>query len=340
MPSTIKGYACKEKGGKLEPFEYDPGEIGADQVEVEVEYCGICHSDLSMIDNEWGMSSYPFVPGHEAIGKIVAVGSQVSQDRIGQRVGIGWQSSSCNHCKNCGVGKEHLCLNEDEVGQTIIQRNGAWADRARVQAKWALPIPDELDPSLAGPLMCAGTTVWSPIRHHGVKAGMETAVLGVGGLGHLAVQFLSKMGTQVTGLSSTHSKEEQTRKLGATDFIATKENPEDLEKAAGRFDFILSTVSADVDWNQYVNALAPEGTLVICGVPDSEIHFQPFPLIVAEKKVCGGRAGAPSDTAEMLAFCAKHGVEPMCEQFKLDDINQAVQHVREGKARYRAVVEV
>ena len=152
----IKGYACKEPGGKLESWEYDPGALATDEVEVEVEYCGICHSDLSMMDNEWGMSSYPFIPGHEAIGKIVAVGSQVAIDRIGQRVGVGWQSASCNHCKNCDAGKEELCLNEDEVGQTIVDRHGAWANKVRSQARWAIPIPDGLDSSLAGPLMCAG----------------------------------------------------------------------------------------------------------------------------------------------------------------------------------------
>lgn len=334
----IQGYACKEKGGQLESFEFEPGDLAADQVEVAVEFCGICHSDLAMIDNDWGMSSYPFIPGHEAIGKIVAVGAQVSQDRIGQRVGVGWQSGSCNHCKNCGVGKESLCLNESEVNQTIIGRNGAWANRVRSQASWAIPIPEQLDPSTAGPLMCAGTTVWSPIRHYQVRPGMETAVLGVGGLGHLAVQFLAKMGTQVTGLSTTRSKEEETRELGATDFIATKESPEDLEKAAGRFDFIVSTVSANVPWDAYINALAPEGTLILCGVPGGAVEFTPFPLIGSEKKVGGGRAGSPSDTREMLAFCATHKIAPMCEQFAIADINQAVQHVRDGKARYRAVV--
>ncbi|MGB7417365.1 MAG: NAD(P)-dependent alcohol dehydrogenase [Thermosynechococcaceae cyanobacterium] len=334
----IKGYACKEKGGQLESYEYDPGALGADEVEVEVEFCGICHSDLAMIDNDWGMSNYPFIPGHEAIGKIVAVGDQVSQNRVGQRVGVGWQSASCNHCKKCGVGKESLCLNEDEVENTIVNRNGAWAEKVRSQAKWAIPIPEALDPSLAGPLMCAGTTVWSPIRHHGVRPGMETAVLGVGGLGHLAVQFLAKMGTQVTGLSTTRSKEQQTRDLGATNFIATQESPEDLEKAAGRFDFIVSTVSANVPWDTYIQALAPEGMLILCGVPGGAVEFMPFPIIGTEKKIGGGRAGAPSDTQEMLEFCATHDIAPMCEQFAMKDINQAIQHVRDGKARYRAVV--
>ena len=334
----INGYACQEKGADLTPFEYDPGQLGPDQVEVEVDYCGICHSDLSMIDNEWQMSSYPFIPGHEAVGKIVAVGDLVPQERVGERVGVGWQSGSCNQCKKCRVGKEALCLNDGQVEQTIIGRNGAWANRVRCQSRWAIPIPDGLDSAVVGPLMCAGTTVWSPIRHYGVRAGMETAVLGVGGLGHLAVQFLAKMGTQVTGLSTTRSKEQQTRELGATDFIATKESPEDLEAAAGRFDFIISTVSADVDWNAYINALSPEGTLVICGIPNGAVQFIPFPLVVAEKKIGGGRAGSPSDTREMLEFCATHNIAPMCEQFDIKDLNQAVQHVRDGKARYRAVV--
>ncbi len=334
----IKGYACKEKSGKLEPFEYDPGELAAGEVEVEVEFCGICHSDIAMIDNDWGMSSYPFIPGHEAIGKIVAVGSGVDQSRVGQRVGVGWQSASCNHCRNCGVGKESVCLNQDEVMQTIVGRNGAWAERVRSQSRWAVPIPEALDPAIAGPLMCAGTTVWSPMQHHGVQPGMNTAVLGVGGLGHLAVQFLAKMGTQVTGLSTTRTKEESTRELGATDFIATKESPDALEKAAGRFDVIVSTVSADVPWADYFNALSPEGTLIVCGVPESALEIAPMLLIQSEKRLVGGRAGSPSDTQAMLEFCAAHEIAPMCEQFAMADINQALQHVREGKARYRAVV--
>ena len=167
----IKAYAAMTANSELFEFEYDPGQLKQNEVEISVKYCGICHSDLAMIDNDWGMSSYPFIPGHEAIGKIVAVGTQISQDRIGQRVGVGWQSGSCNHCRNCGVGKNHLCLNEGEVQQTIIGRNGAWANRVRSQARWAVPIPDGLDPALARPLMCAGTTVWSPIRHNNVRPG-------------------------------------------------------------------------------------------------------------------------------------------------------------------------
>jgi uncharacterized zinc-type alcohol dehydrogenase-like protein len=238
-------------------------------------------------------------------------------------------------CRYCHKGKEHLCVNEPE--QTIVGRHGGWADIVRCQASFAVPIPDGLDPAVAGPLMCAGTTVWSPITHYGVRPGMKTAVLGVGGLGHIAVQFLAKFGTDVTAISSTSSKEDEARQLGASDFIAT-EGTDGLEKAAMRFDFILSTVSADVDWSRYIDALAPEGRLCVVGVPESDLKIPAFPTISYERSVSGGRAGAPSDTAAMLEFCARHGVAPMCEQFDFKDINRAVQHVRDGKARYRVVL--
>jgi alcohol/geraniol dehydrogenase (NADP+) len=328
-------YAVLSAKSELQPFEYDPGPLDPLDVEVKMDYCGICHSDLAMIDNDWGMSSYPLIPGHEVIGEISAVGQLVHGLKVGQRVGVGWQSGSCQECRYCNRGKEHLCLNDPQ--QTIVSHYGGWAETVRCQARFAVPIPDGLDPAIAGPLMCAGTTVWSPITHYGVRPGMKTAVLGVGGLGHLAVQFLAKFGTDVTAISSSHSKEEEARQMGASDFIATR-GTDELTKAAMKFDFILSTVSADVDWNEFVNALAPEGRLCIAGIPDSELKLAAFPIVGYERSVSGGRAGAPSDTAAMLEFCARHDVKPLCEQFEMPDINRAVQHVRDGKARYRAVL--
>jgi uncharacterized zinc-type alcohol dehydrogenase-like protein len=330
-------YAADAKGGSLKPFDYDPGDLGPAQVEVKVEHCGICHSDLSMLDNEWGMTAYPFVGGHEAVGTIEAVGDDVRDLKVGQRVGVGWQSGCCTHCKPCRRGKEHLCVNDPE--QTIIHRHGAFADRVRIDGRWAVPIPDALDPGKAGPLMCAGTTVWSPMRHFGVQPGDEVAIVGIGGLGHLAVQFAHKIGCQVTAISTTHDKEDEARQLGASDFIASKEDGEDaIKDAAGRFDFILSTVSADLPWDQYVNALAPEGQLCICGVPDGGMTVTPFNMILAERSIVGGRAGAPGDTAEMMQFCADKGVEPMCEDFGFDKINDAMDRLRHGKPRYRIVL--
>lgn len=331
----VQAYAVKAAKSEVVPFEYDAGPLGPLEVDVRVQYCGVCHSDLGMIDNDWGMSTYPLVPGHEVVGEITAVGEQVTDLKVGQRVGVGWQSGSCQICHYCRRGKEHLCVNDPEL--TIVGRYGGWADYIRAQTHFVVPLPDKLDSSIAGPLMCAGTTVWSPMMHYGVRPGMKTAVIGVGGLGHLAVQFLAKFGTDVTAISSSHNKEEEARQLGATDFIATR-GTDELAKAAMRFDFILSTVSADVEWGQYIEALAPEGRLCIAGIPENDLKFPGFPMIGFERSVSGGRAGAPGDTAAMLEFCANHDVAPMCEQFDMKDVQQAVQHVRSGKVRYRAVL--
>jgi uncharacterized zinc-type alcohol dehydrogenase-like protein len=332
----VKAYAVKTAKGKLEPFEYEPGPLKPTEVEVKVSHCGICHSDIAMIDNDWGFSRYPVVPGHEVIGTVAAVGSAVDGIAVGTRVGVGWWCSSCQKCEWCGRGKENLCTRNP--GMTIVGHHGGFAETVRCHWKFAVPMPDGLASEFAGPLMCAGTTVFTPLMQYNVNSTMRTAVLGVGGLGHLAVQFLAKMGCEVTGISSTHDKDEDVRKLGATKFLATRGGNE-LKKAAGSFDFILSTVSADVPWGDYVNALRPQGRLVIVGIPESDIKFPAFPLL-AEKSVSGACAGSPSDIAQMLAFAARHGVKPMTEQFALSDVNAAVERVRSGKVRFRAVLAV
>ena len=333
---SVKSYAATAVKGKLEPYSYEPGPLGPDEVEVKVTHCGVCHSDIAMIDNDWGMSEFPLVPGHEAVGTVAAVGANVGDHlKPGARVGVGWQCGSCQHCEWCATGKEHLCAGNQG---TIIRHRGGWAESVRAHWKFVVPIPDGLKSEAAGPLMCAGTTVFTPMAHYGVTAGMKTAVLGVGGLGHLAVQFLAKMGCDVTAISSSHDKDADTKKLGATHFIATK-NTDELKKAANTFDFIISTVSADVPWGDYVAALRPQGRLVVCGLPESDIKFPVMPLI-PEKSVSGGSAGSPTDTARMLAFAARTGVAPMVEQFALKDVNAAVERVRSGKVRFRAVLAV
>jgi uncharacterized zinc-type alcohol dehydrogenase-like protein len=332
----VKAYAVKAAKGKLEPFEYEPGPLGAHEVEVKVSHCGVCHSDLAMIDNDWGFSHYPLVPGHEVVGTVAAVGSGVG-DRlaVGTRVGVGWQCGSCGRCEWCNTGKEHLCAANQP---TIVGHHGGWAETVRCDARFAIPLPDGLPSADAGPLMCAGTTVFTPMVHYGVAPWMRTAVVGVGGLGHLAVQFLAKMGCEVTAISSSHQKDEDTRKLGASRFLATR-GTDELKRAAGSFDFILSTVSADVPWGDYVSALRPQGRLVICGLPESDIRFPAFPLL-SERSVSGGMSGSPSDTAGMLEFAARTGVRPMTEQFALADVNAAIERVRSGKVRFRAVLAV
>ncbi|HZE99680.1 MAG TPA: NAD(P)-dependent alcohol dehydrogenase [Planctomycetota bacterium] len=328
---TIHAYAAKAPKQPLAPFEYEPGPLGENEVEVAVTHCGVCHSDLSMSDNEWGITTYPLVPGHEVVGTIAALGRNVKHLSAGQRVGVGWLCGSCGDCEWCNRGKGHLCA---EQRGTIVGHHGGYADRVRSDARYALPIPDAIASADAAPLMCAGSTVYTPIVHQGVRAGMRTAVIGIGGLGHLAIQYLSKFGTEVTAISGTSSKEAEARKLGATDFLLSQ----DLAKAASRFDVILDTVSGDLPWPALVDALRPEGKLVICGVPASELKMGAFPMIAMERAVVGGRLGSAEDSRDMLRFSAQHKIKPMIESFGMKDINQALDHVRSGKVRYRAVL--
>jgi uncharacterized zinc-type alcohol dehydrogenase-like protein len=330
----IKAYAAKGSKQPLEPFEYEPGPIGPHEVEVKVSHCGICHSDLAMIDNDWGFSAYPLVPGHEVVGTIASVGSDVERVMVGQRVGVGWHCGSCGHCEWCGKGVESLCAQERA---TIVHHHGGWAEAVRCDSRFAMPIPDAIDSAVAGPFMCAGSTVFTPMVRYGVKPTMRTAVVGIGGLGHLAVQFLAAFGCEVTAISSSHSKDAEAREMGATRFLATK-GTDELKKAAGSFDFIISTVGADLPWDDYVAALRPQGRLVLVGIPESALKITPFPLL-AEKSVSGGQCGGTIDTLAMLDFAARSGVRPIVESFKMDEVNKALDHVRAGKPRYRVVLE-
>lgn len=330
----VHAYAAKAANAKLEAFEYELGAIGPDDVDIKVSHCGVCHSDLSMIDNEWQMTAYPIVPGHEVVGTVAAVGAHVKTVKVGQRVGLGWQCGSCAACEFCRRGKEHVCA---EQKGTIIAHHGGWADYVRCSANFALPVPEAIASEDAGPLMCAGGTVYTPATHYGVTPGMRTAVVGIGGLGHLAIQFLNKMGCEVTAISSTRSKEAEARTLGAHDFIATSEQGA-LAKAARRFDYICSTASGDVAWNELVAALRPQGRLAFVGIPESELKLVGWPMIDGEKTVSGGRIGSPTDNLDMLAFAARHGIKPMRNDFAMSDVNKGVELVRSGKARYRVVL--
>jgi len=332
---SINAYAAQSAKGRLEPFTYEPGPLGRNEVEVAVTYCGICHSDMSMLNNDWGFSQYPLIPGHEVIGTVAAKGEGVLELEIGQRVGVGWQCGSCAACEYCHTGREHLCAQEVD---TIVHHHGGFADRVRATAEFAVPIPEALPSAETGPLLCAGNTVFSPILRHHVNGTMRVAVVGIGGLGHIAVQFLAKMGCEVTAISSTHSKDEEARGFGAKHFIATK-GTDELKKAAGSFDFIISTVSASLPWNDYVDALRPQGTMLTVGVPDAEMQIGAFGLIGKEKEIAGGRAGSPSDIRQMLDFAARHGVRAQIEKYPMDAVNDAMARLESGKARYRVVLE-
>lgn len=333
--SPIKAYASDQPCAPLRPLEYDPGPLGADQVEVAVESCGVCHSDLSMIDNEWGNTSYPFVPGHEIIGTVAAMGAQVRGLTAGQRVGVGWFSGSCQYCRQCIGGEQHLC--KDTVG-TIVGRHGGFADRVRTQWNWVFPLPQGLDAASAGPLFCGGITVFSPILLAGIKPTDRVGVVGIGGLGHLALQFLRAWGCEVTAFTSTDAKRDEALRLGAHRAVSSTDKAA-LKALRRSFDLILVTVNVPLDWNAYVAALAPKGRLHVVGAVLEPIPVAAFSLIGGQKSVSGSPTGSPSAIATMLDFAARHKIAPQVETFPMAKVNEALEHLRSGKARYRVVLK-
>lgn len=335
MNETFHGWATMEPGQALEPFEFDPGEMRPEQVQVKVESCGICHSDLSMIDNAWGNSTYPLVPGHEVIGTIEKVGAQVKGLVVGDRVGLGWFTGSCLACQPCLSGKHQLCAGSEQM---MVGRHGGFADRVRADWEWAIKLPDQLDPESAGPLFCGGITVFAPIIDFGVKPTDRVAVIGIGGLGHLALQFLNKWGCEVTAFSSSDAKADAARKLGAHHVVGTHDT-EALEELAGSFDFILVTANVTLDWDAYLAALAPDGRLHFVGAVLEPVPVPAFSLIGGRKSVSGSPLGSPATVAKMLDFCARHTIAPVTETFAMDDVNDALDHLRAGKARHRIILK-
>jgi alcohol/geraniol dehydrogenase (NADP+) len=332
--AIINGYAVHAAGAELLPFKYDSGELKPGDVEVSITHCGVCHSDASLIDNDWGMSQYPFIPGHEVIGIIAAVGSEVQGFAVGDRVGVGWQADSCGRCEWCRKGEENLC---PQAQPTCVQRHGGYAESVRVNARFAVKIPAALESDSAAPLLCAGITVYSPLRSLGINPSSRVGVIGIGGLGHLAIQFARVFGAEVTAFSSSANKEEEALKLGAHHFVNSRESKA-VNGLAGSLDLIVSTVNADQDWGGYVNTLRPHGTLCFVGVAPKPISLPPFPLISAMRCVCGSNTGSPSQIAEMLGVAARHGVKATVERFKMSEANQAVKRVRKSQVRYRAVL--
>lgn len=330
----IHGYAAEKPGGELRPFEYDPGPLGPDEVEIDVKSCGICHSDLSMLDNEWGMTSYPLVPGHEAVGTVNRVGDAVKSLQRGQTVGVGWHASSCQTCAQCMSGDQNLC--PSGVG-TIVGRHGGFADKVRCQASWAIPIPEGVDPLGAGPLFCGGITVFNPILQFGVMPTHRVGVIGIGGLGHMALKFLRAWGCDVTAFSSSEAKSTEAMGFGAHRVVNSRDDGA-LEQLAGSLDFIISTVNVPLKWDAYVNTLRPRGRLHIVGAVLEPLGLTAFPLLVGQRSVSGSPVGSPVSMASMLEFCARHTIAPQIETFPMANVNDAIQHLRDGKARYRIVL--
>ncbi len=330
----IKAYAAFEAKGELKPYEYEPGELGAFEVEINVDHCGICHSDLSMIDSEWGRSQYPLVAGHEVIGRVAKRGSHVSHLAIGDVVGLGWHAGYCQTCRMCTGGDHNLC---GEAAPTIIGRHGGFADKVRAQAISAVKIPEGINPEKAGPLLCGGITVYNPLVQFDISPQSRVAVIGIGGLGHLAVQFLKAWGCEVTAFSSNPSKTDELHNMGAHHVLNSKD-PAALKKAAGSFDLIISTVNVKLDWNAYIGTLAPKGRLHFVGATLEPLDIAAFSLIGGQRSVSGSPVGSPRVIADMLDFAALHKIEPIVESFKFSQINEAIDKLRNGSPRYRVVL--
>ncbi len=331
----FKAYAASGAKAELKPFEYEAGILAGNEVQIKVETCGICHSDLSMLNNDWGISTFPLVPGHEVIGNIESVGEQVKHLKVGQRVGVGWFSNSCMNCEWCVGGDHDLCESTEGI---IVGRHGGFANRLRIDATWAIPIPDGVNLESAGPLMCGGITVFNPILQFDVKPTNRVGVIGIGGLGHMALKFLDAYGCEVTAFSSNINKEEEAKSFGADHFIDSSD-ADSLKKISGSLDFIISTVNVPLDWPAYIDALRPKGRLHIVGGVMEPIPVPVFPLLFGQKSISASPLGSPNAMVVMLEFAARHQIEPMVETYPMDKVNDAMEKLRSGKARYRLVLK-
>ncbi len=332
--TTVHAYAASEANGTLEPFEYELGPLSPHDVDIKVTSCGVCHSDLSMLENAWGMASFPFVPGHEVAGTVAEVGEHVTHLKVGDTVGLGWNSGYCMHCQQCMGGDHNMCA---DASATIIGRHGGFADRIRAQAASVIKLPDGIDPAKVGPMFCGGITVFNPMVQFNLSPTASVGVIGIGGLGHLALQFANAWGCHVTAFTSP-GKQDEARQMGAHETLNSRD-PKDVEKAAGRFDLLLCTINVKQDWNAYLNALKPKGRLHMLGVVTEPLDLNVVPMLFSQRSVSSSPVGSPATLVKMLDFSARHGIEPVTEHFPMANVNDAMEHLKAGKARYRIVLD-
>ncbi len=336
-------YAAPSADEPLAPFTVERREPRAHEVLIDILYCGVCHSDIHQVRDEWGGSIFPMVPGHEIVGRVSRAGEGATKFSVGDLVGVGCFVDSCRSCEPCRAGEEQYCREgmtgtynsrERDSGEPTY---GGYSTRIVVDENYVVRIPDGIPPERAAPLLCAGITTYSPLRHFGVKAGDEVAVVGLGGLGHMAVKLARAMGARVTVLSTSESKRQDAMALGGTGFLSTRERSM-FREHAGTFDFIIDTVSAQHDYNAYLNLLKIDGTMVLLGIPDPT-PLSAFPLVAGRRRLAGSMIGGIRETQEMLDFCAEHGVAADVEMIDIADINTAYERMLKGDVRYRFVID-
>lgn len=331
----IHALAASAKGAALTPFEYEAPELGPHDVLVKVQTCGICHSDVHMIDDDWRLSRYPLVPGHEVVGTVVRAGRALGGLAPGDRVGVGWQRSACLACPDCRSGNENLC---DQARSLIGDGHGGFGDHVALDGRFAFKLPEELASEWAGPLLCGGITVYSALKHAGMASGQEIGVLGVGGLGHLAVQFAARLGNRVTVFTTSEDKARRAGELGAAEAVVTREG-QAPGKLARALDLLLVTAPAALDWNPWLQLLATDGALVFVAA-SAQAAIRLDLLMAKRRRVQGSLIGGRGEIAEMLEVAARHGVRPQVEVFPLAEANAAVRTVRHNTVRHRAVLKV
>lgn len=339
----VNAYAAPAAGQPLAPTTIERRDVGPNDVLIEIQYAGICHSDIHTVNGDWGRQPFPVVPGHEIVGVVAEVGSDVTKHRVGDRVGVGCMVNACRECTNCRNGNEQYCLNgmvgtyaaTDRDGTTT---QGGYSTHVVVDADFVLSVPDSLDPAAAAPLLCAGITTYAPLVHWGAGPGKKVAIVGLGGLGHMGVKIAHAMGAEVTVLSQSLKKQEDGLRLGADAYYATSD-PATFEQLAGRFDLIINTVSAAIDVDAYLGLLAVDGTLVNVGAPPEPLSVNAFSLITARRSFAGSMIGGIALTQEMLDFCAEHGLGAEVEVIPVDQVNEAYERVLASDVRYRFVID-
>jgi uncharacterized zinc-type alcohol dehydrogenase-like protein len=340
-----KAYAAQDENTPLAPWSFERREVGPHDVQFDILFCGVCHSDLHQIKNDWFPGIFPMVPGHEIVGRVIKVGDHVKNFKVGDLAGTGCMVDSCQVCENCKQDLEQYCLEGSTQTYNSLERDGktptygGYSNTIVVREEFVLHISDKVDLAAVAPLLCAGITTYSPLRHWKVGKGHKLAVLGLGGLGHMAVKFGVAFGAEVTVLSTSPKKEEDAKKLGAHHFVVTTDEAQ-VKAAKGTFDFILDTVSAEHDFNMYLSLLRTNGVHICVGVPPKPAEIQAFSLLGGRKSLAGSGIGGIKETQEMLDFCAEHNIVSDIELIDIKNIQPAYDRMVKGDVRYRFVIDM
>ncbi|MGL5743159.1 MAG: NAD(P)-dependent alcohol dehydrogenase [Legionella sp.] len=341
----VKGYAALSSNAQLKPYSFDRRDVGKNDILIDIKYCGICHSDIHQVKDEWGGSLFPMVPGHEIVGIVSKVGPEVTRFKDGDRVGVGCFTNSCRRCECCHEGLEQFCNEGMTLTYNCLERDGStlaqggYSTQIVVDENYVLKIPANLPMDATSPLLCAGITLYSPLRHWQAGPGKRIAIIGLGGLGHMGVKLAHAMGAEVSVLSHSLNKEADGKRMGADHFYATSD-PQTFQKLDRYFDIMICTVSAKIDWNQYLELLKHDGTMIVVGIPEESIPIHAFSMIAQRRSLAGSMIGGIKETQKMLDFCGQHNIVSDIELIPIQKVNEAYARVVKSDVRYRFVIDI